>query len=183
MNLKNCIDEIIIPEEKIKKRVKQLASAISKDYKGKEVCFVSILKGSVIFLSDLIRNLKINCSLDFIALSSYGGELESQGVVRQLLDLRESPVGKNLLIVEDIIDTGRTMDYLRKNLLTRNPRSLKICVLLDKRKKRDTKIPIDYRGFFIPDKFVVGYGLDFNEKYRNLPFIATLKKEVLESEK
>ena len=127
------------------------------------------------FLSDLLRNLKIQCTIDFVAISSYNGSTESTGVVRQLLDLRENPVDKDLLIVEDIVDTGITLNYLKKNLLTRNPRSLKICVLLDKKERRKEHIKIDYTGFVIPDKFVVGYGLDYQEKYRNLPYIGVIK--------
>lgn len=177
-SLPKCIDEIILTEEQIQKRVKELADEISRDYKNKKnICLISILKGSVIFLADLLRNLKIDCTIDFIALSSYGSEFESSGVVRQLLDLRESPVNKHLLIVEDIVDTGYTLAYLRENLLTRSPKSLKICVLLDKRERRKANIPIDYCGFVIPNKFVVGYGLDYNEKYRNLPFVAAIKTE------
>ncbi|MFN3967031.1 MAG: hypoxanthine phosphoribosyltransferase [Endomicrobiia bacterium] len=169
------IEEILITEEQIKKRVKELAEQISNDYKDKEPLLVSILKGSFMFLSDLLRNLKIQCTVDFVAISSYNGSTESTGVVRQLLDLRENPVGKDILIVEDIVDTGFTLNYLKKNLLTRNPSSLKICVLLDKKERRKEPIEIDYTGFVIPDKFVVGYGLDYQEKYRNLPYIGVIK--------
>ncbi len=169
------IEKILISEEQIKKRVKELAEEISRDYKNKEPLLVSILKGSFVFLSDLLRNLKIKCAVDFVAISSYNGDTESSGVVRQLLDLRENPVGKDILIIEDIVDTGFTLNYLKKNLLTRNPKSLKICVLLDKKEKRKEDIKIDYTGFVIPDEFVVGYGLDYKEKYRNLPYIGVLK--------
>ncbi|MDI6641185.1 MAG: hypoxanthine phosphoribosyltransferase [Elusimicrobiota bacterium] len=167
--------KVLLTGEQIQKRVRELAKQISADYKGNQPMLVSILKGSIVFLSDLIRNLDITCMIDFVAISSYFGETESSGVVRQLLDLRENPVNKDLLIVEDIVDTGTTLDYLRKNLLTRNPKSLKICVLLDKREKRQIDVPIDYTGFVIPDKFVVGYGLDYQEKYRNLPYVGVLK--------
>ena len=173
--LEKNIVEVLLTEEQIKKRVKELAEEISNDYQDKEPVLVSILKGSFMFLSDLLRNLKIQCTIDFVAISSYNGSTESTGVVRQLLDLRENPVDKDLLIVEDIVDTGITLNYLKKNLLTRNPRSLKICVLLDKKERRKDHIKIDYTGFVIPDKFVVGYGLDYQEKYRNLPYIGVIK--------
>jgi len=173
--LEKNIVEVLLTEEQIKKRVKELAEEISNDYQDKEPVLVSILKGSFMFLSDLLRNLKIQCTIDFVAISSYNGSTESTGVVRQLLDLRENPVDKDLLIVEDIVDTGITLNYLKKNLLTRNPRSLKICVLLDKKERRKEHIKIDYTGFVIPDKFVVGYGLDYQEKYRNLPYIGVIK--------
>jgi len=173
--LEKNIVEVLLTEEQIKKRVKELAEEISNDYQDKEPVLVSILKGSFMFLSDLLRNLKIQCTVDFVAISSYNGSTESTGVVRQLLDLRENPVNKDLLIVEDIVDTGITLNYLKKNLLTRNPRSLKICVLLDKKERRKDHIKIDYTGFVIPDKFVVGYGLDYQEKYRNLPYIGVIK--------
>ncbi|MBU2568084.1 MAG: hypoxanthine phosphoribosyltransferase, partial [Elusimicrobia bacterium] len=156
----------------------ELAKRISSDYKNRQPTFISILKGSVVFLSDLLRNLDIHCLVDFVAISSYGGETESSGVVRQLLDLRENPVGKDLIVVDDIVDTGLTLSYLRNNLMTRHPASLKICVLLDKKKKRKIDVPIDYTGFVIPDKFVVGYGLDYQEKYRNLPYVGVLNPEV-----
>jgi hypoxanthine phosphoribosyltransferase len=166
-----------ISEKLIQQKVSFLAKKISDDYKKEgveKILVVGILKGSVIFLSDLVRKLKIYSEIDFIALSSYQG-LKTTGVVRQLLDLRESPVGKDILIVEDIVDTGYTLKYLKENLLTRKPRSVKICVLLDKIECRKVDIKIDYKGFVIPNKFVVGYGLDCNEMYRNLPYIATVK--------
>lgn len=172
---KKNIAKIMFTEEQIKKRVKELAEQISNDYMNKEPVLVSILKGSFMFLSDLLRNLKIQCTVDFVAISSYNSSTESTGVVRQLLDLRENPVGKDLLIIEDIVDTGFTLNYLKNNLLTRNPKSLKICVLLDKRERRKEPIKIDYTGFVIPDEFVVGYGLDYQEKYRNLPYIGVIK--------
>jgi hypoxanthine phosphoribosyltransferase len=167
----------LISEKLIQQKVTYLAKKISYDYKKlgiKKVLVVGILKGRVIFLSDLVRKLKISPEIDFIALSSYTG-IKTTGVVRQLLDLRESPVGKDILIVEDIVDTGYTLKYLKENLLTRKPHSVKICVLLDKLECRKVNVEIDYRGFVIPNKFVVGYGLDCNEMYRNLPYVATVK--------
>ncbi|MBI5573057.1 MAG: hypoxanthine phosphoribosyltransferase [Elusimicrobia bacterium] len=173
----NDISEIIFTDERIQKRVKELAQDISNDYEGKQITLVSILKGATIFLADLMKNLSIPLSIDFMAVSSYKNT-QSSGVVRMLLDLRETPENKNLLIVEDIIDTGLTVDYLCENLKTRNPKSLKICSLLYKPARRIKEIKIDYLGFEVPDKFVVGYGMDYNEIYRNLPYIGVLKPEV-----
>lgn len=169
--------KILISQKKLEKRVKELAEEISNDYKKlkKPLLIVGILKGSVIFLSDLIRHLTIPSEIDFIALRSYEKD-KSTGVVQHLLDLYESPVGRDILIVEDVVDTGYTLSYLKRNLATRQPNSVKICVLLDKIECRKVDVEIDYRGFVIPNKFVVGYGLDYNEKYRNLPYIAILKK-------
>lgn len=175
--MQNDISEIIFTEEQIQKKVKELAAEISKDYKDKQLTLVSVLKGATIFLADLMKNLSIPLSIDFMAVSSYKNT-ESSGVVRLLLDLRESPENKNLLIVEDIIDTGLTMNYLCENLKTRNPKSLKICSLLYKPARNIKTVKINYLGFEVPDKFVVGYGMDFNEIYRNLPYIGILKPDV-----
>lgn len=157
-----------------------MAEEISKDYAGKNLTLVSILKGSVIFLSDLIRFLKVPSSVDFISVASYGDDHSSSGVVRLIMDLRESPEGKDLLLVEDLLDTGLTMKYLLDNLKTRRPRSLKVCALLDKPENRKVKVEADYVGFEIPPDYVVGYGLDYAEQYRQLPYIGVLKKEVYE---
>ncbi|MFN3551391.1 MAG: hypoxanthine phosphoribosyltransferase [Endomicrobiia bacterium] len=166
--------KILISEEKIKKRVAELAKRISKDYRKKgKLLIVGILKGSAIFLSDLVRKLNIDCEIDFISIRSYDGK-NSSGVVQLILDLYDNPVGKNILIVEDIVDTGRTLKFLKENLLTRKAKSVKICVLLNKVGRRKTKIKIDYKGFDVPNKFIVGYGLDYNEQYRNLPYIASI---------
>lgn len=182
-SIKNDIAEILISEEEIKKKVKEIADKISADYNGKHPVLVSILKGSIVFLSDLLKNIDINCSIDFIAVSSYSGDMESSGVVKLIMDLRESIEGRHVLLIEDIVDTGLTMAYLRDNLLTRKPRSFKICTLLSKPCNRQIHIDSCYVGFEIPDKFVVGYGLDYRERYRNLPFIATLKPEIYRSNK
>jgi hypoxanthine phosphoribosyltransferase len=166
--------KILIPEEKIKQKVAELAKKISKDYKNKgKLLIVGILKGSTIFLSDLVRQLDIDCEIDFIAVRSYDGK-NSTGVVQLIMDLYDNPVGKNILIVEDIIDTGRTLNFLKQNLLTRKAKSVKICALLNKIGRRKAKVKIDYKGFDVPNKFIVGYGLDYNEKYRNLPYIAAI---------
>jgi len=177
------IKKVLITEEQVRKRIRELADSISNDYRGKRPLLISVLRGSVVFLADLIRSLKVDCSIDFVAISSYGKELESSGVVRQLLDLRESPVGKDLILVEDIVDTGYTLSYLRTNLLTRTPRSLKVCVFLDKRSRRKVDVPVDYCGFTIPDDFVVGYGLDYQEKYRSLPYIGIIEPKAGRSRK
>lgn len=168
----------LISEKLIQQKVSFLAKKISNDYKKlkvEKILVVGILKGSVIFLSDLVRKLDIPSEIDFIALSSYSG-IKTTGVVRHLLDLRESPVGKDILIVEDIVDTGYTLKYLKENLLTRKPNSVRICVLLDKIECRKVSVEIDYKGFIIPNKFVVGYGLDCDEMYRYLPYIATVRQ-------
>ncbi len=167
--------KILISEEKIKKRVTEIAKKISKDYKNKDnILIVGILKGSTIFLSDLVRQLDIDCEIDFIAVRSYEGK-NSTGVVQLILDLYDNPVGKNIILVEDIIDTGKTLKFLIETLSTRKVKSIKTCVLLNKSVRKKAKIKIDYKGFDIPNKFVVGYGLDYNEKYRNLPYIATIE--------
>lgn len=167
--------KVLIPEEKIKKRVTELAKEISKNYRGKDkLLIVGILKGSIIFLSDLVRQIDVDCEIDFIAVRSYEGK-DSSGVVQLILDLYDNPVGKNILLVEDIVDTGKTLKFLRENMLTRKANSVRTCVLLNKIGRRKVKVKIDYKGFDIPNKFVVGYGLDYNEKYRNLPYIATIE--------
>lgn len=170
--------EILFSEEEIKVKVKELGDAISKDYQGKDLLVIGILKGAVIFMADLVRNLSINASIDFMAVSSYGASTESSGVVRILKDLEQSIEGKNILIVEDIIDTGLTLKYLLENLKSRNPASIKVCTLLDKPSRRSVDVKANYNGFSIPDEFVVGYGLDYDEKYRNVPFVFVLKPEV-----
>jgi hypoxanthine phosphoribosyltransferase len=169
--------KVIIKEDQLKKRIKKLASEISNDYKDKNPVLVGILKGSFIFMADLTRELQIPHQVDFISVASYGSGKCATGVVRWLKDLSINIEDKHVIIVEDIIDSGLTLDYIRNNLLTRKPKSLKIVTLLNKRKRRKMKIPLRYVGFSIPDEFVVGYGLDYNEKYRNLPYIAQLRNE------
>ncbi|MGI6096781.1 MAG: hypoxanthine phosphoribosyltransferase [Dethiobacteria bacterium] len=168
--------EILIPAAEIAAKIKELGDKISEDYAGKELLLVCVLKGAVVFLSDLMRALKIPVKVDFIAVSSYGAATVSSGVVRILKDLEQSIEGRHVLIVEDIIDTGLTLKYLHKNLWERKPRSLRVVTLLDKPERRKVSFTPDYCGFQIPDKFVVGYGLDFNEYYRSLPEICALKK-------
>ncbi len=167
--------DILIDEARLQARIKELGQQISADYAGQRLLLLCILKGGVLFLTDLMRNLSIPHEIDFLAVSSYGKEIrESTGVVRILKDLDEPIEGIHVLIVEDIIDTGHTLTYITNILQARRPASLKICTLLDKTERRRVEIPVDYVGFPIPDKFVFGYGLDLDEKFRNLPYIAVM---------
>lgn len=173
------IERILITKEQIDSKLEELGKKITRDYKGKDnILLVGVLKGAVVFMADLIRYIDLPLQVDFMAVSSYGASTESSGVVRILKDLEENLEGKNLLIVEDIIDSGLTLSYLYNILKSRNPASIKICALLDKPERRKVDIKVDYLGFEIPDYFVVGYGLDYDEKYRNLPYICVLKSEV-----
>jgi hypoxanthine phosphoribosyltransferase len=166
--------EVLLTAEEIQKRVKQLALQISKDYEGKSPILIGILRGSFLFLSDLVRNLTINPEIDFMSVSSYNNLTRSSGVVRLLKDLERDISNEDIIIIEDIVDSGLTLSYIRRMLLARLPRSLKICALLDKSERREVNIVIDYVGFVIPNKFVIGYGLDLAQKHRNLPYVATL---------
>lgn len=178
MNLQNDIAKILISPEQLRQRVNELGEAISRDYAGKDLLLVCILKGGVVFLSDLIRAIHIPHAVEFMAISSYGGtRTESSGVVRIMMDLNTSIENRNVLIVEDIIDTGHTLAHIVDLLKTRDPQSLRICTLLNKPSRREVPVKVDYIGFDIPNEFVVGYGLDFNEIYRNLPFVGVLKPE------
>lgn len=178
MILKEHVDHILIDQDRLHARVAELAAEISRDYADvKDLLLVCVLKGAVMFLSDLCRQLTIPHAIDFMAVSSYGASTESSGIVRIIMDLETSILDRHVLIVEDIIDSGRTLDYITRNLRTRGPASLRICSLLDKRERRVIPIPVDYIGFEIPDEFVIGYGLDFAEFYRNLSFIGVLKPE------
>jgi hypoxanthine phosphoribosyltransferase len=173
----HLLQEVLIDESTLQARIAGLGAEISRDYLGvKDLLLLCVLKGGVIFLSDLTRKITVPHSFDFMAVSSYGAHVrETSGVVRIDMDLRQDVQGKHLLLVEDIVDSGNTLDYLRRILLARNPASLKICTLLSKPSRRKIDIPIDYLGFDIPDKFVFGYGLDLDELYRNLPFIGVAK--------
>jgi hypoxanthine phosphoribosyltransferase len=172
------IKDILYSTEELSKRVAELGAAITNDFYGKELLVVGVLKGANVFMSDLIREINLPMELDFIAASSYGHATESSGVVRIMKDLDHSIEDRHVLIVEDIIDTGLTLHYLMDNFQSRGPASLTVCTLLDKPERRKVEIPVDYKGFDIPDEFIVGYGIDYAEKYRNLPYIATLKKVV-----
>jgi hypoxanthine phosphoribosyltransferase len=172
------IAEILIAPERLQARIAELGAEISRDYIGKDLLLLAVLKGSVVFMSDLMRHITVPHAIDFMATSSYGTGMESSGVVRILKDLDSTIEGRNVLIVEDIIDTGRTLDYLMRILQARAPRSLRICALLDKVSRREVPVQVDYTGFEIPDKFVFGYGLDYAELYRNLPYVAVLAPEL-----
>ncbi len=177
--LRDDVAKILISEKKIQKRVAQLGRQISADYAGQVPFIVAVLKGAYVFLADLCRHLEVPHEVHFMAIASYGGRAtQSSGVVRILMDLPASPEGRDVLIVEDIVDTGRTLDYILRNLRTRDPASIRVCSLLSKPSRREMDVPLDYVGFEIPDEFVVGYGLDFDERYRNLPFIGVLKPEL-----
>ena len=174
------VAEVLIPEGALLAKVRDLGGHISADYAGTDLVLISILKGGFVFLADLCRAVSIPVSVDLMAVSSYGPGSRSLGVVKILKDLDETISGREVLIVEDIIDTGLTLSYLLRNLQPRMPASLKICVLLDKPARRIVDLPIAYRGFEIPDRFVVGYGLDYRQRYRNLPFIATLTQDAID---
>jgi hypoxanthine phosphoribosyltransferase len=172
------LDEILIPEDKLQARIRELGAQISHDYTGQDLLLVCILRGGVMFLSDLARTLTIPHAMDFMAVSSYGtGARQSHGEVRISLDLTTKVEGRNLLLVEDIIDSGHTIASVIDLLNTRRPRSLRVCTLLDKAERREAAVPIDYCGFVIPNKFVFGYGLDLDEYYRNLPFVGVVKPD------
>lgn len=170
----DIIDRILIDQQTIEKRVKELGELISKDYAGKTITLVCILKGGLMFLCDLAKHITVPVKYDFMSVSSYGDSTQSSGVVRITKDLEESIEGKHIIIVEDIIDTGLTLSYLLNNLRSRNPASLKICTLLDKPGNRKVDIPVDYVGFTVPNEFLVGYGLDYQQLYRNYPYIFVL---------
>lgn len=178
MYMQNDIREILITEEQIKQKTKELGRKITEHYKGKDLVVIGILKGCVIFLSDLIREIDLPLTLDFMVVSSYGTSTKSSGVVRIIKDLEKDIQNKDVLIVEDIVDSGLTLSYLVEYLKSRNANSVKICTILDKPEKRKAQVNIDFSGFQIPDEFVVGYGLDYSEIYRNLPFVCILKPEV-----
>ena len=169
------IDSILISSEDIQRRVAELGREISSDYQHSIPILVSVLKGGVVFLADLVRRLSIHHEIDFMSVSSYQGGTRSTGVVKILMDLKSNITDRDVLLVEDIVDTGLTLDYLREILQARRPRSLKVCTLLNKADARLKDVPLDYVGFDIPSEFVIGYGLDYDEKYRNLPFIGVMK--------
>jgi hypoxanthine phosphoribosyltransferase len=181
-DLRGDIGQVLISEEEIRNKVRELGAQVTADYTGRSVTLVSVLKGSLPFMADLMRAIDVPVQIDLMEVSSYGGATtETSGLVRILKDLSSSIAGRDVLIVEDIIDTGLTLNYLLRYLRGKNPASLRICALLDKPARRLVEIPIDYTGFTIPDEFVVGYGLDYGEFYRNLPFIGVLRRELYET--
>ena len=175
MKIKNI--NVHFTEAEIDKKIRELGARISEDYAGESVCLICILKGGVFFTCELAKRIEVPVSLDFMSVSSYGDDTKSSGVVKIIKDLDESIEGKDVLIVEDIIDSGRTLSYLLQNLKTRNPKSLKLCTLLDKPDRRVCDVKVDYVGFEIPDEFVVGFGLDLDQQYRNLPYIGCVELE------
>lgn len=173
--MESDIQNVLLTEQELAAKVNELGSQISQDYKGKNLMMVSVLKGSVVFMADLMRAITVPCEIDFMSVSSYGGGTKTSGVVKIMKDLDINLEGRDLLIVEDILDSGLTLSYIKSLLLERKPNSIKLCTLLDKPERRKADIKADYIGFAVPDEFVVGYGLDYNEKYRNLPYIGVLK--------
>lgn len=165
---------IMLSEEKVNARIAELAKQISEDYAGRAVHLVCILKGSIFFTCELAKRITVPVTLDFMSVSSYGDDTKSSGVVKMVKDLDEPLQGKDVIVIEDIIDSGRTLSYLLENLSNRNPASLRLCTLLDKPERRVTEVKVDYTGFEIPDEFVVGYGLDYAQRYRNLPYIGVV---------
>ena len=170
------IGEALVAEDDLQRRVRELGEEISRDYDGKDLFLVGVLKGAVFFLSDLMRAIEVPCEVDFMAVASYGSSTDSSGVVRILKDLDATIEGRDVLIVEDIIDSGLTLSYLLRTLNAREPRSLEVCALLTKPERRKVDLPIRYTGFEIPNKFAIGYGLDHAERYRNLPYVAVLEE-------
>ena len=169
-----AVTEVLIDRDDLQRRIAELGEEISTDYTGRDLLLIGVLKGAVFFMADLMRNLTIPCEIDFMAISSYGASTDSSGVVRILKDLDINIEGRDVLIVEDIIDSGLTLSYLMRNLEAREPASLEICALLTKPDRREAEVPVRYIGFEIPNRFVIGYGLDFAERYRNLPYVGVL---------
>ena len=176
----NDIEKVLLSEQQIDEKVKEIGAAISKDFEGKDVLLVGILKGSVVFMSDLMRAITIPVAIDFMSVSSYGNSSKSTGVVKIVKDLQDDLSGKDVIVVEDILDSGRTLSYLKKHIAAKGVNSISLVTLLDKPDRRVVDVHPDYTGFEVPDEFVVGYGLDYAEKYRSLPFVGILKPCVYE---
>ena len=174
------IEQVFYSEEQLAQVVQRIGAEISRDYAGKDLLMVGILKGSVVFMTDLMRALDIPCGIDFMVVSSYGAGSTSSGIVQIIKDIGQSIEGRDVLLVEDILDSGKTLSYVTRMLKTRNPASIRVCTLLDKPARRKADIQADYKGYDVPDEFIVGYGLDYAEKYRNLPYIGVLKRSVYE---
>jgi len=177
--LERGVGEILIDEGRLQGRIRELGQEITADYRGRELLLVGVLKGAVFFMADLMRSISVPCEIDFMAISSYGASTDSSGVVRILKDLDINIENRHVLVVEDIIDSGLTLSYLLRNLESREPASLEICALLTKPSRREIDVPVRYVGFEIPNKFVIGYGLDFAERYRNLPYVGVLHPDLM----
>ncbi len=177
--LEQAIGEVLIDEETLAARVAELGAEVSADYLGRDLLLIGVLKGAVFFMADFMRHLTVPCEVDFMAISSYGDATDSSGIVRILKDLDINIEGRDVLVVEDIIDSGLTLSYLIRNLESREPASLEVCALLTKPSRREIDVPVRYVGFEIPNKFVVGYGLDFGERYRNLPYVGVLNEHLI----
>jgi hypoxanthine phosphoribosyltransferase len=177
--LERAVGEVLIDQETLAARVTELGAEVSADYEGRDLLLIGVLKGAVFFMADLMRHLTVPCEVDFMAISSYGDATDSSGIVRILKDLDINIEGRHVLVVEDIIDSGLTLSYLIRNLESREPASLEVCALLTKPSRREIDVPVRYVGFEIPNKFVVGYGLDFAERYRNLPYVGVLDEHLL----
>ena len=178
-DLEAAVVDVLIEEEALQRRIGELGAQISADYEGRDLLLVGVLKGAVFFMADLMRTLTIPCEIDFMAISSYGAATDSSGVVRILKDLDINIEGRHVLVVEDIIDSGLTLSYLMRNLESREPESLEICALLTKPERREIDVSVRYVGFEIPNRFVIGYGLDFAERYRNLPYVGVLHPDLM----
>jgi hypoxanthine phosphoribosyltransferase len=178
--LEEAVGQVLIDEATLKARVAQLGAEVSADYAGKDLLLIGVLKGAVFFMADFMRHLTVPCEVDFMAISSYGASTDSSGVVRILKDLDINIEGRDVLVVEDIIDSGLTLSYLMRNLESREPASLEVCALLTKPERREIDVPVRYVGFEIPNQFVIGYGLDYDERYRNLPYVAVLDEKALQ---
>jgi hypoxanthine phosphoribosyltransferase len=176
--LRNDIEEVLYSEEQIQSKVKELGESLSKEFEGRNPLIICVLKGAFIFMADLVKNISIHCEVDFMAVSSYGASTKSSGVVKIIKDLDAPVEGRDIIIVEDIIDSGLTLSYLIDVLERRNAHSISVVALFDKPGRRTVELEPDWKGFTIPDAFVVGYGLDYAEKYRNLPYVGILKKEI-----
>ena len=177
--LEQAVGEILIDEDALSTRVAELGAEVSADYQGRDLLLIGVLKGAVFFMADLMRHITVPCEVDFMAISSYGDSTDSSGIVRILKDLDINIEGRDVLVVEDIIDSGLTLSYLMRNLESREPASLEVCALMTKPDRREIDVPVRYIGFEIPNRFVVGYGLDFGERYRNLPYVAVLSDEFI----
>jgi hypoxanthine phosphoribosyltransferase len=177
--LERAVGEVLIDADALRARIAELGEAVSAHYAGQDLLLIGVLKGAVFFMADLMRHLTVPCEVDFMAISSYGAQTDSSGVVRILKDLDINIEGRNVLVVEDIIDSGLTLSYLMRNLESREPASLEVCALLTKPARREIDVPVRWIGFEIPNRFVIGYGLDFAERYRNLPYIGVLSPELV----